>query len=229
MRRREGDWTAAQDRELVFRYWQHLDDPTARPLKAIVVDEGRRSGHAVHNRLKKLRADPYLAALLPRTAPPCLHTLRLDIIFDPDRGNTSTAPRPPAPKIPDPAPVAEAASTPRRARNAVVYPAPQQVGDARDAPSTSVAPAAERTYVRDVRVAATTTERAPHDPPAAPAVGGLAEAATPPLSPDRAAAAPPDDDPTCGLNQSKSPQESNHRCGLHLLGLRNFKQVQQIL
>ena len=105
MRRREGGWTAAQDRELVFRYWQHLDDPTARPVKAIVVDEGRRSGRAIRDRVQKLRADPYLAALLPQTAPPCLHTFRdfLDIIFDTtrrraflDRGNTSTAPRPPA-------------------------------------------------------------------------------------------------------------------------------------
>ena len=120
-RRREGDWTAAQDRELIFRYWQHLDDPTARPVKTIVVDEGRRSGRAICERLKKLRADRYLAALLPRTAPPCLHTFRdfLDIIFDTtrrraflDRGNTSAAPRPPAPKIPEPAPVAPAASKP---------------------------------------------------------------------------------------------------------------------
>ena len=36
-RRREGDWTAAQDRELIFRYWQHLDDPTARPVKASAI------------------------------------------------------------------------------------------------------------------------------------------------------------------------------------------------
>ena len=86
-RRRKGDWTADQDRQLILQFWRHLIDPAKWPAKDITVDEGLRHGEAVKMRLKTLRRDPYFAALLPTTAPPFLATYRdlCDVILDPAR------------------------------------------------------------------------------------------------------------------------------------------------
>lgn len=56
-RRRKGDWTADQDRQLILQFWRHLIDPAKWPAKDITVDEGLRHGEAVKMRLKTLRRD----------------------------------------------------------------------------------------------------------------------------------------------------------------------------
>ena len=59
-RRRKGDWTADQDRQLILQFWRHLIDPAKWPAKDITVDEGFRHGEAVKMRLNNPPARPVL-------------------------------------------------------------------------------------------------------------------------------------------------------------------------
>ena len=131
-RRRKGDWTADQDRQLILQFWRHLIDPAKWPAKDITVDEGLRHGEAVKMRLKTLRRDPYFAALLPTTAPPFLATYRdlCDVILDParlaafrTRAGASADPAPAASAKPKPEPASADPSTRRRG-----YPVPSNPG-----------------------------------------------------------------------------------------------------
>ena len=120
-------WTQNEDLDLVLAYWRYLLDPGIKLQD--FVRPGHAKGNAVHLRLARLRKQPNMAALLPRTAPPALYNFKgaLDMIAKRDATKTERTER----KVGSADP-ADAATPPRSSSSPpATFPPPRAKAPAR--------------------------------------------------------------------------------------------------